>query len=127
MATSGRDGTRRARGHGVEAAVEAWLQDRGLVRRCRNYHCRFGEIDLIMDDGDTLVFVEVRYRRDASYGGGMASVTPAKQQRLVRTARHYLSRHPELQSRPCRFDVVAAGATQNGEDYQWVRNAFYGE
>lgn len=126
MASSGQGRNRRARGHGVETAVSTWLQRQGLIQRCRNYHCRFGEIDLVMDDGEALVFVEVRYRGNTRYGDGAASVTRAKQQRLVRTARHYLARHPQLQSRPCRFDVVAAGPAGD-EEYHWIRNAFYGE
>ena len=107
-----------------------WLAARGLVLYQRNYRSRLGEIDLIMADDDTLVFVEVRYRSSMEFGGAEGSVTPAKQQRIVRAARQYLGQHPEHSDRPCRFDVVAAGPSPDRDGkthYHWIRNAFYGD
>ncbi len=78
------------RGDAAEARALAWLQARGLRCLARNYRCRLGEIDLIMQDGDTVVFVEVRQRRSARFGGAAASITPAKQARLTLAAEHYL-------------------------------------
>lgn len=82
---------------------------------------RFGEIDLIMEDGATLVFVEVRYRARSDYGGAAASVTTAKRRRLQRAIGVYLTRHPRAASRPLRADVVAISGTG---DIEWIPNAF---
>ncbi len=121
---------RRGRGTDAERRAARWLGDQGLTLRKRNYHCRHGEIDLIMDDEDALVFIEVRYRSDDRYGGAEASVTPEKQQRIASAARHFLGRHPQCGDRPCRFDVVAVqpdGAREGSYRYHWIRNAFYGD
>ena len=83
--------------------------------------CRFGEIDLIMRDGTTLVFIEVRMRANEMFGGAAASITPAKQAKLLRTARHYLS---GLNSEPsCRFDALLLSGI-NGQKIEWIKNAF---
>ena len=105
------------RGQQAETLALSWLQQRGLVCVARNYRCRMGEIDLIMHDGITLVFVEVRQRRSARFGGAAASITPAKQARLVRTAEHYLHTLPSLP--PCRFDAVLLDGQQPPE---WLQN-----
>jgi len=105
------------RGQQAETLALSWLQQRGLVCVARNYRCRMGEIDLIMHDGTTLVFVEVRQRRSARFGGAAASITPAKQARLVLTAEHYLHTLPSLP--PCRFDAVLLDGQQPPE---WLQN-----
>lgn len=87
----------------------------------RNYRCRFGEIDLVMSEGETLVFVEVRLRTHPGFGGAGASITEAKRARLLRAARHYLSglrRTPQ-----CRFDAVLLGA-DGAASIEWLRDAF---
>ena len=106
-------------GQTAEARAESWLRKQGLVSVARNWRCRFGEIDLVMQDGATLVFVEVRLRSRSDFGGAAASVTPAKQQKLLAAARQYLGSLKALP--PCRFDVVALGGTAPPE---WIRNAF---
>ena len=115
----------KAIGDDAESAALAYLQRQGLVLVQRNYrvaggpHARGAEIDLILRERDgTLVFVEVRSRAAAEHGGAMASVTAAKQRRLVRAAQHYLLRLPTLP--PCRFDVVALDSGQ----ISWVKAAF---
>lgn len=90
----------------------------------RNYRARVGEIDLIMMDGDTLVFTEVRYRADETYGSGADTVTRVKQQRIIRAARNYLSRHSGAGERQCRFDVVSIGTREGRTLIRWIRNAF---
>ena len=105
------------RGQQAETLALSWLQQRGLVCVARNYRCRMGEIYLIMHDGTTLVFVEVRQRRSARFGGAAASITPAKQARLVRTAEHYLHTLPSLP--PYRFDAVLLDGQQPPE---WLQN-----
>jgi putative endonuclease len=96
------------------------LQRAGLKLVERNYRCRFGEIDLIVREGSTLVFVEVRMRTSERFGGAAASITSAKRAKLLRTARHYLAgiaRAPQ-----CRFDALLV----NGRNYsiEWLKNAF---
>jgi putative endonuclease len=90
----------------------------------RNYRCRFGEIDLVMRQGDTLVFVEVRLRRHHKgndFGGPAASITPTKQARLIAAAQHYLAGMKQLPL--CRFDAVLLNAL-NVNDVEWLPNAF---
>jgi putative endonuclease len=109
-----------ARGVEAEAMAAAFLQTHGLTVLERNYRCRLGEIDLVAREGNTTVFVEVRQRKSALFGGAAASITPAKQQRLLRAARHYLSR---LRSVPeCRFDALLIEG--DPPRIEWVRNAF---
>lgn len=108
--------------HGAaqEALALAHLEAAGLQLLARNVACRVGELDLIMQDGDILVFVEVRARRSDRFGGAAASVTFAKQQRLVRTAQFFLKTAWRGPMPHCRFDVVAI----SGEGIAWLRDAF---
>ena len=92
----------------------------------RNYRCRRGEIDLVMRDTDTLVFVEVRRRTSLAFGGGLASVDARKRARLVAAAEHYLTMHRVGDERPCRFDVVAIDGPSRHATIKWVRDAFDG-
>ncbi len=87
----------------------------------RNYRCRGGEIDLIMRQGETLVFVEVRYRAHATHGGAASSVTRRKQHKIVLAARHYFKQHAINEAnQACRFDVIAF----EGDQPDWIQNAF---
>ena len=94
----------------------AHLQAQGLTLLERNFLCKSGEIDLIMQEGPTLVFVEVRQRAASRFGGAVYSVTPAKQQRLLRAAQCYLFRHKIPP--PCRFDLIAI----DDEKLSWIQN-----
>ncbi len=96
------------------------LRKAGLRVLARNWRCRHGEIDLVAEEGGTLVFAEVRYRRDTRFGGAAASVTAAKQSRLIAAARLYLMRRPDAD---CRFDVLLLDSLE-GESINWIRNAF---
>jgi putative endonuclease len=107
-------------GGAAEVLAAAYLKQQGLKLLASNYHCRFGEIDLIMRDGKTLVFVEVRLRSNASFGGAAMSITAAKRQRLVQTAQHYLQQHGES---ACRFDAILM-RTLDMRDIEWIPNAF---
>lgn len=107
-------------GRSAEAHAERFLESQGLKRVTRNWRCRFGEIDLIMRDQTTLVFVEVRMRSSAAFGGAAASVTASKQRKLLAAAKLYLSNLPEMP--PCRFDVVAL--TDSGAAPEWIQSAF---
>ena len=124
MVFTGRQ-TTKAIGDAGEALALMHLQRAGLVLVERNYRvaggprARGGEVDLILRERDgTLVFVEVRTRRDAGHGGAAASVGSAKQRRIVLAARHYLMRLAAPP--PCRFDVVAIDAGR----VEWLRGAF---
>ena len=90
----------------------------------RNYRCRRGEIDLVMRDADTLVFVEVRRRRSRVFGGGLDSVDARKRARIVAAAEHYLMVNRIGDDRPCRFDVVAIDGPPRSAKIEWVRGAF---
>jgi putative endonuclease len=96
------------------------LRKAGLRVLARNWRCRHGEIDLVAEEGRVLVFAEVRYRRDARYGGAAESVTAAKRARRVAAARLYLARRPETD---CRFDVLLLDALEASRVH-WIRNAF---
>jgi putative endonuclease len=108
-------------GEQAEQIAAQYLQRRGLKVLERNYRCRYGEIDLILRDGDTLVFAEVRLRRRADFGGAAASIDAAKQARLIHAAQHYLATQPRLP--PCRFDAVLLSGLNDAE-VEWIRNAF---
>ena len=107
---------RQAQGHLWERAAAAHLRRHKLKPVEENFRCKGGEIDLIMRDGDTLVFVEVRQRASGEQGGAAASITPAKIRRLICAAQVYLLRFPAPP--PCRFDVVAI----DGERLEWLQN-----
>jgi putative endonuclease len=112
--------TRRVTGDHFEDAARSFLLARGLYFVRANFLCRFGEIDLVMRDGEFLVFVEVRYRRSRAFGGALGSITAKKRQRIISAAQVWLRAHPRDAHRPCRFDVVAF----DGDDVEWLRAAF---
>ena len=115
--------TARAAGARYEDIGLAHLERSGLALIARNYRCRYGEIDLVMRERDTVVFVEVRYRRVGRFGDGVDSVHAGKRAKLVRAASAFLAEHPRLAQGPCRFDVLAiADHAQMPPD--WRRNAF---
>ena len=107
-------------GSEAEQIAAGFLRQQGLVLIAKNFHCRFGEIDLVMRDGRTLVFVEVRLRRDSAYGGAGSSITLAKQQKLVRTAQYYIQLHGDS---ACRFDAILM-TKPDAQNVEWIRNAF---
>ena len=107
-----------------ERAAQRELERNGLRLRAANVRYRGGELDLVMDDRDVLVFVEVRYRRGQGFGGGGASVDTRKRIKLARAASLYLSSKPWLANRACRFDVVAVSGSDEAPRFDWIRNAF---
>ncbi len=117
--------TTKSVGDEGEARALAHLERQGLTLVQRNYrvaagpHARGGEVDLILRERDgTLVFVEVRARTSAVFGGAAASISASKQRRVVFAAQHFLRRFNTLP--PCRFDVVAI----HGDGVEWLRSAF---
>lgn len=115
--------SRQVSGQAGEDLALEHLRAQGLRLLARNWRCRAGELDLVMLDGDTVVFVEVRCRRHLAWGGALASVDARKQQKLVRAAQLYLLKEKRWSAHPCRFDVVALeGSGRQTPD--WIRNAF---
>ena len=106
-------------GQQAEDKAARFLEKRGLLVLTRNFRCRGGEIDLVCRDKNALVFVEVRMRRNADYGGAGASITVAKQRRIVLAAQHYLLANAKANG-DCRFDCVLL----EGEAIEWIRDAF---
>jgi putative endonuclease len=114
----------RAAGAAFEQQACRELERAGLKLIARNYSTRYGELDLIMRDGETVVFVEVRHRVRASHGDAAASVTATKQMRLVQTAQLWLAAHPQHAQRTCRFDVVTYDGPVGDTQMDWLRGAF---
>lgn len=107
-------------GLAAEKLAATFLVSHGLKMVAQNYHCRYGEIDLIMTEAKTLVFIEVRLRTNTQFANAATSITPQKQKKLILTAQHYLQAHGE---QLCRFDAVLMSRV-NLQDLEWIRNAF---
>lgn len=109
-------------GKDAERLARSYLEDQGLRWVASNYRTKRGEIDLIMRDGVLLVFIEVRYRRTADFGGACASVNSHKQRRLIAAAEHYLQQttHPPA----CRFDILGIEGKADRPAIEWIRDAF---
>ncbi|MGS2717728.1 YraN family protein [Eionea flava] len=115
-------------GKKAETAAKHYLCQQKLAFIEENYSCRQGEIDLIMKEDRQLVFVEVKYRKNNTFGDGFEHVTWHKQQRIIKTARHYLHTHKIGETVSCRFDVVSITPSPTKHSaplsIQWIRNAF---
>lgn len=115
---------RRAQGAQIERSARFFLCGKGLTPFAENAHARVGELDLVMFDEGSLVFVEVRYRARDTHGGALASVDWHKQRKLIRAAEMFLLRHPRLANHPCRFDVVCVKGAMDALEFNWIRDAF---
>ena len=111
---------KQAKGAAAEQLAADYLQRQGLKLLERNFRVRGGEIDLICRDGKATVFVEVRLRSRGDFGGAAASITAAKQARLILAARHWLLRHGET---PCRFDCILLDGLESN-NIEWLCDAF---
>lgn len=114
-------------GQQAEQAALNFLKQQGLTFVARNYHCRQGEIDLVMLDQKSLVFIEVRYRKSTKFGSSAESVSTSKQQKLIRCAEHYLLHKSQGGTPACRFDVIAiypSGTDKSSLQFDWIKNAF---
>ena len=105
-----------------EARAAAYLRAQGLELIAQNYRCREGEIDLIMSDHSTLVFVEVKQRSSDRFGSAAATVTQKKLSRIYRTAERFLQKHPEFSHMRARFDIVAFQSA--GPTPKWLKSVF---
>ena len=113
-----------AKGNEAETSAWHWLIKQGLRPVKRNYRCRLGEIDLILLDKDTLVFIEVRRRKNQQYGGAAQSVTYSKQQKIIKAAQHFLMCNPNYQALAARFDVIAYESAPEETSPIWYKGAF---
>jgi len=111
-------------GHAAETLACRHLEAQGLRLIARNVRSPFGEIDLLMREGETLVFVEVRRRGSERFGTPAETVGARKQQRLRATAAHYLQQHPQESQKPCRFDILAISDEGRARRIEWLRDAF---
>lgn len=109
-------------GQQAEQLACEYLQQQGLTLVERNYYCRLGEIDLIMQHHKSLVFIEVRYRKNNLFGGAIGSITTKKQDKLQKTALHYLQQHKTRQN--SRFDVIAITGQGPQQTLEWLQNVF---
>ncbi len=116
--------TTRETGQTFEHTARAELERAGLETLAANVNYRFGELDLVMREGEVIVFVEVRYRRSAGFGGAPLSVTAGKRRRIAQAASAWLAARPADARRPCRFDVVAISGSTDAPRIEWIRNAF---
>ena len=108
-----------------EKAAESFLRSNGLKLLQRNFTSRFGEIDLIMEDDETVVFVEVKYRTSRQHGSGADAVTLQKQGRISRTANWFLAKNPHRAEQYCRFDVISIDPLKKDQGIDWIKGAFY--
>ncbi len=99
-----------------------YLIQNSLKLITKNFHSRYGEIDLIMQHESTLVFIEVRYRKNKNFGGAKASITPGKQKKLQKTALYYMQQ--KGREYHARFDVIAISGEASNQDIEWIKNAF---
>jgi len=112
----------------AETAAKQYLQQHGLRFIEKNYTCRQGEIDLIMQDAEQLIFIEVKYRSNTNYGSGFDVVDKKKQQKIILAARYYLHQHRLTETTSSRFDVVSIEPDKNNTEHiNWLKNAFYCE
>ena len=115
---------KRDKGAQYEQWAHAWLQKKGLKPLHQNYHCRYGEIDLIMLHHEVLCFIEVKYRKNRAFGGSAYSIPLSKQQKVTRSALNYLTQNPKYRQYALRFDALLIEADNQVE---WIQNAFCAE
>lgn len=114
----------RRKGDKVERYVEKYLTQRKLRLVERNFSSRYGEIDLIMEDGKALVFIEVRFRANTAHGSGAETVDYRKQQKIIKTAQFFLQQQKKYQQLNCRFDVVSVTLGHKSLSADWLKDAF---
>ena len=117
--------TTRSTGEITEALATDHLTEQGLIIQEKNLHSRVGEVDVIMKDGDTFVFIEVKYRSSTNFGGAISAISVKKQQKIRKTAAFYLQKCGLNEyNTPCRFDVIALQGNISNPEITWLKNAF---
>ncbi|MDN3653542.1 YraN family protein [Thalassotalea ponticola] len=119
---------KRKIGQHYEQLAKRYLQQHGLQWLASNVSSRFGEIDLVMQDNDCIVFVEVKFRNNNDYGLAAEMVNSSKQQKIIKTAQIFLQKQRLNEyNTHCRFDVVSITGKESTPTICWHKNAFYGE
>ena len=114
----------KTKGQIAEEFALNFLKKEKLKLIAKNFYFRQGEIDLIMRDAKTLVFIEVRYRQSATYGSALESVTKQKQQRIIKTAQYFLLQNKKYQQSAIRFDVISLQKEISKATTLWIKSAF---
>lgn len=113
-----------SKGHAYEKVAEQYLTQKGFHLKARNYHTRRGEIDLIMQDNNTIVFIEVKYRKSSTYGSAEESITKTKQEKIIFSARHFMTKF-NIWNMNARFDVITIKPSASDKlEINWLKNAF---
>lgn len=112
----------RQTGNIAELEAQRYLEKRGLSLCEKNFSCKAGEIDLIMKEGKTLIFIEVRYRHSRAYGTAAETISPTKQRKIIRATQFYLQQQGLWDKVACRFDVI--GMDNDISKITWIKNAF---
>lgn len=118
--------SRKDKGLFFEQQAADWLQTQGLTLIQQNYHCRLGEIDLIMLQDDTLCFIEVKYRNSNTFGGAAYSIPVSKQKKITKTALTFITSQKKFQHHNYRFDALLLSPQKNASrvSFEWIQNAF---
>lgn len=111
-------------GRFYETKAENFLKQNDCRLVEKNYSCRFGEIDLIMENKKELLFIEVRYRNNSQHGEAFETVNTQKQKKLIQTAEIYLQKHPKYRKHHCRFDVISITGPDENLHTDWIKDAF---
>ena len=115
---------KQQQGQLAETCALGFLQNKGLRLIERNAQYKFGELDIVMRDGETLVFVEVRQRKSDLFGGAAQSIDRRKMKKCALAAQCWLKQHVQFAKMPCRFDAVLLTGTENNWQIDWIQNAF---
>ena len=117
--------TTTAVGLSSEKIAAEYLSQHGLLLKTQNFHSRYGEIDLVMLEKDTLIFVEVKYRKSSHFGGAISAISYKKIQKIKLCVKFFLQKHGLNEyNTPCRFDVIALQGDLTNPQITWLKNAF---
>ena len=108
----------------AERKARRFLEKQGLRVLASNYSCRYGELDLVMSDGEYLVIVEIRYRRHAGFMSPVESITRTKRDRIARSTLHFMQRSADYRNHPVRFDVIGVSGPLESSTMDWLPGAF---
>lgn len=116
--------TKQIKGKRAEDIAKHYLENAGLTLLQSNFLCKMGEIDLIMQEKESLVFVEVRYRHSIAHGTGAETIQHYKRLRIIRAAKFFLQSKKWTNTKRCRFDVVDLSAELSHPTIRWIKSAF---
>lgn len=119
--------TNKRKGLHYETVAKDYLQQQGLIFLHQNFHSRFGEIDLIMQDRDTICFIEVKYRNRPDFGGAAGSITHAKQQKIIKTAQIFMQKFQKFKNLGMRFDAMILQQSDDDIAINWIPNAYHAD